>query len=355
MDKRWKQVGETLINYSTSVQPGERVMIAMVEPETFPLAQATYEAAIKAGAYPQVQMLSERLRHALLKYGNEDQLDWVPEIEAYGMEWADVYIGLRGAHNLYELADVPTEALARNQVAMGKVSSMRWSETRWCLSRVPNESFAQQAETDLETIMDMYFDACLLDWPEASKEWQRMTDKLEQMSDVRITGYGTDLRFSTAGRGWQVFDGRLNMPDGEIFTAPINKTLNGVISFEFPGVLSGRLMHDIRLEWKDGKLVDASSSTNQDYLRRIVSSDAGASLLGEFAFGTNPHINRFSKDILLDEKIGGTVHIALGRAYKECGGTNESAIHWDIVKDLRTEGAVVIDGQTVLENGELKI
>lgn len=355
MDRRWKQVGDVLVNYSTGVKPGERVMIAMVEPETLPLVQAVYEAVVKAGGYPQVQFLSERLRRSLLEYGDDEQLGWVPEIEAYGMEWADVYIGLRGAHNLYELAGVPAEALARNQVAQGRISTLRWEKTRWVLSRVPNESFAQQAETDLETIMEMYFDACLLDWPEASQEWQQMAGRLTGTGEVRITGRGTDLRFSVEGRTWLVFDGKINMPDGEVFTAPVNRSLNGHITFDSPGVLGGRLMHDIYLEWKDGRLVEASSSTNQDYLRRIVSSDQGASLLGEFAFGTNPHVNRFTKDILIDEKIGGTIHIALGRAYPECGGINKSAIHWDIVKDLREEGGVTIDGRTVLEGGELRI
>ncbi len=177
MDPRWKQLGDILINYSTAVRPGERVMIAMIEPETVSLAQGVYEAAVKAGAYPQVQFLSETLRHAIMKYGNEAQVDWVPEIEAYGMEWADVYIALRGAHNLYEHADIPTEVLARNQVVMGKVSALRWEKTRWCLVRVPNESFAQQAETNLETVMEMFFDACLLDWQAESKKWQAMADR----------------------------------------------------------------------------------------------------------------------------------------------------------------------------------
>ena len=155
-----------------------------------------------------------------------------------------------------------------------------------------------------------------------------------------------------AGRQWLVFDGRINMPDGEIFTAPVTESLNGHIYFEFPGVLGGRLMHDIYLEWQAGKLVKASASSNEDYLREILKTDAGSSLIGEFAFGLNPYINRFCKDILLDEKIGGTIHIALGRAYPECGGSNASAIHWDIVKDLRTEGGVYVDGKKVLERGQ---
>jgi aminopeptidase len=145
------------------------------------------------------------------------------------------------------------------------------------------------------------------------------------------------------------------MPDGEIMTAPATSTLNGHIYFESPGIFGGRLIDDIRLAWRDGLLIEATSSTHEDYLRAIVDSDAGASLLGEFAFGTNPYLNRFSKDILLDEKIGGTIHIALGRAYPECGGTNDSVIHWDIVKDMRRQGVVYLDDQPVFWRGKFLI
>jgi aminopeptidase len=355
MDMRWKEIAEILVNYSTTVQPNERVMIAMLEPETYPLVQAVYEKVISAGAYPQVQFLSETLRHAVMRYGNDDQINWVPEIEAYSMEWADVYFGLRGAHNLYENADISAGVLAANQEAMGKVSTMRWEKTRWCLVRVPNDSFACQSETDLETITDMFFNASLLDWKTESENWHRMADEFEQGKEVRIVGKETDLTFSVTGRKWVVGDGKINIPDGEIFTSPVNQTLNGHIYFEFPGVLSGRLIPAIRLVWENGRLIEASSSTNETYLKNIIATDEGSSLLGEFAFGTNPHINRFCKDILIDEKIGGTIHIALGRAFKECGGLNSSAIHWDIVKDLREEGTVYIDGRPVLEKGILAV
>ena len=159
-----------------------------------------------------------------------------------------------------------------------------------------------------------------------------------------LSGKETDLRFSVQGRTWIVGDGKFNMPDGEIHTAPVTSTIDGQIYFEYPGVLGGRLMHDIRLRWEMGRLVEATASTNQDYLQSIVRTDAGASLIGEFAFGTNPYVTAFTKDILIDEKIGGTVHIALGRAYPESGGDNRSAIHWDIIKDIRREGAVYVDG-----------
>lgn len=332
------------------IKPDERVLIAMGETASYPLVHAVHEAAVKAGALVQVQFLSESLRHSLMRYGAPKQVEWVPEMEAYGMDWADVYFGLRGAYNLHEHSDIPAQVLAASQHAMGEVSRMRWKKTRWCLVRVPNEAFAHQAETDFETALEMFFNACLIDWPASAERWNRIASHLERGSLVRIVGKETDLRFSVAGRKWQVGSGKVNMPDGEIYTAPVNSTLNGHIYFEFPGSFGGRLMENIRLAWKDGSLVQASSSTNQDYLEKILGSDPGASLLGEFGFGVNPAIERFCKDILIDEKLGGTIHIAMGRAYSECAGDNVSAIHWDIVKDLRQEGVVELDGQPVFQN-----
>ncbi|MGA2764025.1 MAG: aminopeptidase [Spirochaetia bacterium] len=352
MDRRWKDLGSLLVNYSVGVRAGEKVMISMGEVETFPLVRGVHEAVLRAGGFPQVQFLSETLRHQLLKLGSREQLSWMPEMEASGMEWADVYIGLRGAYNIHEHDDIPTQAIALNQGAMGKISRLRWEKTRWCLVRVPNAAFAQAAETDEETIMEMFFNATLLDWEKESGKWREWAQKLDRGSVVRVTGKDTDLSFSIKGRKWVAGDGKINMPDGEIMTAPVEDSLNGQISFEFPGVLSGRLINDIRLRFEDGMLVEATSSTNQDFLRTVLATDPGASRVGEFAMGTNMAVNRFCKDILLDEKIGGTVHLALGRSYPECGGKNNSALHWDIVKDIRTEGAVLVDGQPVLEKGK---
>ena len=352
MDPRWRQLGDLLVNWSVEVKPGEKVMIAMGEVESYPLVRGVYEAAVKAGAFPQVQFLSEGLRHLVLKYGTDAQLSWVPEIEAHGMEWADVYIGLRGASNLHEHDDITADRLSLNQRAMGKVSTMRWEKTRWCLVRVPNASFAQQAECDEETITEMFFNASLLDWKAEAEKWRRWALKLNEGRRVRVTGRETDLRFSVAGRTWQAADGRINMPDGEIMTAPVEDSIEGEIYFEFPGVLSGRLVHDIRLKFQEGRLVEATSSTNQDFLTRVLATDPGASVVGEFALGTNMAVDRFCKDILIDEKIGGTMHMAMGRSYPECGGKNTSAIHWDIVKDIRRDGTVFVDDRPVLRNGE---
>lgn len=353
MDKPWQQLGDLLVNYSLAVKPGEKVMIAMTEVETYPLALAVYKACIKSDAYPQVQFLSEEFNRLVLKYGSREQINWVPEIEAYGMQWADVYLGLRGAHNLAVLWDVAGDKLSAFRRAMGTISTMRWEKTRWCLVRVPTAALAYQAGVDEQTITDMFFDACLQDWPALKTKWQKWADILGQGRHVRVVGRDTDLSFSVAGRSWEVFDGKLNMPDGEIATSPVETTVDGQIYFEFPGVMGGRLVDDIRLRWENGKLVEALSSSNQDFLQAVVGSDPGASLIGEFAFGTNPAIKHFCRDILLDEKIGGTVHIALGRAYSSTGGTNQSAIHWDIVKDLRVQGQVYLDGRLIFENGSM--
>jgi aminopeptidase len=214
---------------------------------------------------------------------------------------------------------------------------------------------AQQAQTDEESLLDMFFSAALRDWPAEQRRWQAVAERLAGGREVRLTGRETDLRFSVAGRTWAVDGARENMPGGEIWTAPVTSTLDGTIYFEFPGVLGGRLVRDIRLDWRTGALVRATASAHEDFLQQVVHMDSGASLVGEFAVGTNYGLDRFCNDILLDEKIGGTVHIALGRAYPEVGGDNQSALHWDIIKDTRTEGAIYLDGDKVFEAGRFLI
>jgi aminopeptidase len=263
MDKRWIELGNILVNYSTEVKPGERVMIAMKEAHTLPLVRAVYEAAVKAGAYPQVQFVSDYLAHSLMRYGSPEQVGWLAEIEAHGMDWADVYIGLRGAHNLYEFSDIGADMLARHNAAQGKISALRWQKTRWCLIRVPDESLAQDAETDIETMLDIFFSACLRDWAAESRHWREVAQKFEGSSLLRLTGKDTDLSFSVEGRPWLVADGKENMPDGEIWTAPINPTLDGCIYFELPAALGGRVVEGIRLAWEKGKLVSASATHNR--------------------------------------------------------------------------------------------
>jgi aminopeptidase len=353
-DKRWKEVGDVFINYCLEMKPGEKLMIAKYETETWPLSLATYEAAIKAGGYAQIQLKSEYLRRAFMKLGKEEQYTWLPGLEVLGMEWADAYVALRGGFNLDIYHDIPADVLTANQAVHGKVSSLRWQHTRWLLSRVPNAAFAQQAGLDLETVTDMYFNACLMDYSTGLKEWDSWAEKIKSGGNqlVHITGKNTDLKFEVDSTSWQGSAVICNIPGGEIFCAPVNtKNLNGIIYWENPGVLGGRLMPDMQVEWKNGELVKATASKNEDYLNNVLHSDAGASLLGEFAFGTNKFLTRFTNDILWDEKIYGTIHLAFGRSVQV--GNNDSAIHWDVVKDMREEGEVTLDGITVMRDGEL--
>jgi aminopeptidase len=279
-------------------------------------------------------------------------LDWVCEMQAQGMEWADVYIGLRGARNPHEFIDIDAQKIASHKRSMGKISAMRNDMTRWVLIRVPNESFAQQASTSLDEMMDFFFNATLRDWENEAIRLREFREKFQATEKVRITGRETDITFSTEGRLYEVADGRMNMPDGEIFTAPVDDSAEGSIFFEFPGVYMGKLVEGICLEFQKGEVVKASADKNEDLLKQLLAVDDGARRLGEFGIGLNYGIDRLVNDILYDEKIGGTIHLALGRAYKENNGINQSAIHWDIVKDLRKEGAIYLDGIKVMEKGE---
>jgi aminopeptidase len=350
-DQRWSQLAEILVNYSTRTRAGDRLLIAMREPETFPLTLAVYEHAVRAGAFPQVQFTSAYLERALLMHGSDDLIARIPDLERSGMEWADVSISLRGARNPHELAGIPSERLAAHKRAQGTVSALRNAQTRWVLVRVPNEDFAHQASMSLEDMMTFFFGATLRDWEEESRHYRQIRDLFQAASRVRIVGRDTDLTFSTAGRAYVVGDGHINMPDGEVYTAPVDDSAEGVITFEYPGVYAGRAIGGISLELRAGEVVAATADTDEEFLQQILAMDDGARRIGEFGVGVNFGIDRFVGDILFDEKIGGTIHLALGRAYAECGGTNQSALHWDLVKDLRSEGVIELDGRPVLENG----
>lgn len=351
-DPRWSQLAEILVHYSTDTKPGDKVQITMMEIDTFPLARAVYAAAVKAGALPHIEFQSAYLERDLMLHGSMDQLNWVPEMQAHGMEWADVYIGLRGARNPHEFTGISAEKIAAHKKAMGIVSAMRNELTRWVLVRVPNESFAQQSETSLDEMMAFFFNATLRDWSAEAARYIEFQKVFQAAETVHIVGKDTDLSFSTKGRIYVVADGKLNMPDGEIFTAPVDNSAEGHIYFEFPGVYVGQRVEGIRLDFSKGEVIKASAASNEGLLYKLLEMDEGAKRIGEFGVGTNFGIDRFCYDILYDEKIGGTIHLALGRAYSECGGVNHSALHWDIIKDLRQQGEIYLDGKKVFENGK---
>jgi aminopeptidase len=353
-DARWDQLAEILVNYSTRVEQGERVMINMMEPETEPAVEAVYRSVVRAGGYPEVYYSSDFLKRIMITSGTTEQISWVPEVESYGMEWCDCYIGLRGARNPFELGELPTDKLTLHRAAMGKVSTLRNKHTRWVLVKIPNEHFAQQAGTSYEETMRMFFDSTLRDWQQDRRRLRELAEVFQAAKAVRVKGKGTDITFSTAGRSYLAGDGEFNMPDGEIYTAPVEDSVNGTVWFE-AGMYANRKIPGISLELVDGRVVGSRADDNDEFLTQILNMDSGSRRFGEFGVGLNSGIQRWTGEVLFDEKIGGTIHFALGRSYEECGGLNHSSLHWDIVKDLREEGTIELDGKTVFEDGNLLV
>lgn len=352
---KWNDVAAVLVEYAVAVQPDERVLLIMREPETFAAARAVAARCVKAGAHVQTLFSATAMQRDLLLSGSEDQIGTVPELWRQGMKWADVCIDLRGARNLFEFFNVPSERIARMRKAEGEIAALRTAETRWTLLRIPTEAFAQAAGRSNEDIVAFFFDVVLQDWEAEAGNYRLLAQSLDGSSRVHIVAAGTDLSFSTEGRRYIVDDGHTNMPGGEVFTAPVENSAAGTITFRNPGVFAGVLMEDIRLEFRDGVVVGASARTNEPFLHQLLEMDEGAKRIGEFGVGTNRKIDFFSNDILYDEKIYGTVHLALGRSYTECGGANHSALHWDIVQDLRNEGRVYVDDNLCFEHGEWRI
>lgn len=350
-DPRWKELAEILICYSTDTKPGDRVLISMIESETLPLARAVYAQAIKVGAFPYVEFHSAYLERDLMNFGSMQQCEWVPEIQAAAIEWADVYLSLRGARNPHEFSNIGSEKFVAHRQAMGKVSALRTEQSRWVIVRVPNEAFAQQAGMSLDEAVDLFFEATLCDWTSEAEKYAAIQKVFQAAETVHIVGDRTELSFLTKGRKYLIEDGHINMPGGEIFTAPVEDSVEGKIYFEFPGVFFGQKVEGIQLEFSGGSVVKANAESNVDLLRELIKMDPGANRVGEFGVGTNERIQRCCNDLLYDEKMGGTIHLALGRAYKDCGGINQSSLHWDIVKDMRTNGVIFLDNKKVFETG----
>ncbi len=352
IDPRWEQLADTLVNYSTTTRRGDRVLITMLETDTLPLTRAVHAAVLRAGAHPHVEFQSTLFQRDLMRWGNPEQFDVAHELQGKGMEWADVYIGLRGASNPHELEGIDSKCITAFRRALGKVSALRTEQTRWVLVRVPNAAFAQQAGMGTDEMMEFFFNATLLDWQAERTRYEAIQEVLQASEQVRIVSDNTDLSFATSGRKYLIDDGHINMPGGEIYTAPLDNSAEGHIAFEFPAVFAGQFVEGIRLRFSRGEVVEAYADKNEKLLRELIAMDEGAKRIGEFGVGTNYGISRYCYDLLFDEKIGGTAHIALGRAYPECGGTNQSAFHWDLIKDLREKGALYLDDRKLIERGQ---
>ncbi|MEA3335183.1 MAG: aminopeptidase [Chloroflexota bacterium] len=382
---RIAQIADVLVNYSTRIQPGEQV--AIVGPvSASPLLIELYRYALWAGAFPQLVSRFPEATEILLREGNDDQLQFISPIIEYVATEADCMIAVMSEDNTKALTSVdPTRQVLRAQ-SMRPVSKRqleRMGDTkdpfRWCGTLFPTNAHAQDAEMSLSEYSDFVFDACLPGFdqlpqdarafaaPGADRDdpvtywqtfsrWQgQMASYLTQRQDLHVVGPNIDLRLAIGGRVWLNADGHANFPDGEVFTGPVEDSVEGWVAFTYPAVYRGNEVQDVRLRFEKGRVVEASATRGEDFLIKILDTDEGARRLGEFAIGTNPGITRFTRNTLFDEKIKGTCHMAVGASIPGTGGENQSAIHWDMVCDLRKDSSIFADGELLYADGEFVV
>ena len=359
-DPRFHQLAKTLIHFSTHLKPGEKVLI---EATNIPDAMigALMDAAVDAGAIPIVDKKTEYLRRKLLDVGNDEQAEerirLTADFEAYRMAKMDAYIGMRGSHNITELAGVTPERMKMfEKLLFAPVHrDIRVKKTKWVVLRWPTPSMAQQAGMSTEDFEDFYFRVCCADYADMIKSLQPLKKLMNQTDKVRITAPGTDLTFSIKDIPAVECTGNMNIPDGECFTAPVRDSMNGTIAFNSPSIYRGTPFDDIRLTFENGRVTDYSCSKNEA-MGAILDSDDGARYVGEFAIAFHPFIEQPMRDILFDEKIRGSLHFALGEAYEEADNGNKSQIHWDIVLQQEEGGGnIYFDDVLIRENGRFVV
>jgi aminopeptidase len=361
IDTRVAKMARTIVRYSVSLKRGERFLILTSVPG-LPLAREVYREALALGALPVVRTMHPELEELLYRCGNDEQVKFVPEYERQELESLDARLVIRGDENVMTLAGVDSERLtigrqARRTLLERMMARKAAGELKSCLTQYPTNASAQEAGMSLADYEEFVFGACFADrpdpiaaWQELSREQQSKVDFLDGVKVLKVEGPDTDLSLSVEGRKWVNSDGKANFPSGEVFTGPVEDSVNGRVRFDVPTLFSGKVVEEIRLEFRAGKVVSASAARGDDMLRSALDTDAGSRFLGEFAFGLNYGITRATKNILFDEKIGGTIHMAIGAGYPETGSHNRSAIHWDMIKNMK-QGRVLADGKPAYENG----
>jgi aminopeptidase len=357
-DPRIETLAKNLINYSVQLQPGEKVLI-----ENFGLQRELVTALVKeayaAGGYPFVLLKDHQVDRALLMGAQEEQFEMMAQFEAQVMEQMDAYIGLRSGDNINELADVPDEKMKihGNTIQKKVHRDIRVPKTKWVVLRYPNASMAQLAKMSTEAFEDFYFNVCNLDYGKMDKAMDALVDLMNKTDKVRITGPGTDLTFSIKDIPAVKCAGRMNIPDGEVYTAPVRESVNGVISFNTPSPYQGFTFENVKLTFKDGKIVEAAAN-DTERINNIFDTDEGARYIGEFAIGVNPFILHPMQDILFDEKIDGSFHFTPGQCYDDAYNGNHSNIHWDMVMIQRPEyggGEIYFDDVLIRKDGRFVI
>jgi aminopeptidase len=361
-DERLARLADVLVGYSTAVRPGEEVFIEG-HPPAAPLMREVYRAALSAGGHPSARFAVNEEVETLLEEGSDEQLEWVSPETRWNLEHGDVWIALDGPENTRHLSGTDPARMARRMKAREPyqdryLERSARGEFRWVMCGYPTQASAQQAGMSLPEFEDVLFRAALLDADDPVAAWRAFGERLdrigsflERKSELRIVTEDTDLTLGVGGRTWIRARGEHNLPDGEVFTGPVETSVEGTIRFNFPAIIRGRQAEDVWLRFEAGEVVEARAARGEEFLREMVEMDDGARRVGEFAFGLNEAVRDHTGNTLLDEKIGGTVHLALGRSVDGTGGENISALHWDMVCDLRRGSEVYADGELVYRDG----
>jgi aminopeptidase len=361
-DPRVTKLAKLMVHYSLELKPGQQFVI-----RTHPLADemtlAVYEEAIKAGAFVTVMQNTPGLEEIFYKYASDAQLDYVSPISKIVVETFNARLSIWSEHNTHELSGVDPERMAREARAwtpLMKINMERSAkkEMRWCVTVYPTHAMAQEADMSLADYREFVYEAGMLNvddpvayWTKVGQEQQKMVDWLKGHDQVHLKGSNVDLKMSIKDRVFIPCDGKVNFPDGEIFTGPVEDSVEGWVRFKYPALYNGQEITDIQLWFEQGRIVKETAGKNQELLTSQLNTDAGARSLGEFGIGTNYGITRFTKNMLFDEKMGGTIHLAAGAGYPESGSRNESGIHWDMLCDMN-DAEIWVDGELFYKNGK---
>lgn len=365
-DPRIIKLADLLVNYSVKVQPGDWVLITG-HMAAEPLISEVLRAVLQAGGNPQTLMGSDDLGEYKLKYASDEQIKWISPTTKMLYEDMDVLISLQAFDNTRHMSGIDPKkqqllGQATQELMQVYMERSASGDLRWTLTQFPCPAYAQDADMSLSDYEDFVYSATYCDKDDPIAEWTRIHDEQQKVVDwlngrkqVTVKSPHADLSLSIEGRTFINSDGKKNMPSGEVFTGPVEDSANGWVEYTYPAIRQGKEVDGIRLEFKDGKVVKASAKKNEEYLLAMLDSDEGARYLGEFAIGTNYGIQKFTRSILYDEKIGGSFHMALGAGYPETGSKNVSAIHWDMICDIREDSEIRVDGDLLYKDGKFMI
>ncbi|MDI6850470.1 MAG: aminopeptidase [bacterium] len=367
MDSQYiRKMAKVLLDYSLSVKKDEILVISSTYLAE-PLILELYKEALLKGAHPVIKVSLPDSAYYFYKYAQEHQLSFVLPWSKVEVETAHCFLNIMATQNTRALTNVDPEKMRIASLAGKELIEIfeeryKKGELRWSVTLYPTPAQAQDAQMSLQEFEDFVIKACHLDEEDPVEYWRGIDDRqkrivkfLENKKEFRIIGEDTELVIRTDGRKWVNASGKENFPDGEVFTSPLENGVNGRIRFNLPQYYMGKEVEDVYLEFKDGLVIRANAEKGSDFLQKVLETDDGAKRLGEFAFGLNYGIKNITKNVLFDEKIGGTIHLAIGRAFAEAGGMNKSVVHWDMIYDLRKSGEVYADGELIYKNGEFVV